>query len=109
MVNEPKEITTVTSNGSQSYVLAKVRLLFPKKIHPYTGFVPEPTRLQAEGHIHHTGWAALKEKHFEPKRRLLKTDLVNFNHGQVTRTTRASNTSPNFHTMSTEGFRVLTH
>ncbi|GFT67230.1 transposable element Tcb1 transposase [Trichonephila clavipes] len=24
---------------------------------PYSGFEPEPTRLQAEGHIHHTGWA----------------------------------------------------
>ncbi|PRD32313.1 UNVERIFIED_CONTAM: hypothetical protein NCL1_20848 [Trichonephila clavipes] len=25
---------------------------------PYSGFEPEPTRLQAEGHIHHTGWEA---------------------------------------------------
>ncbi|GFT28876.1 hypothetical protein TNCV_3585741 [Trichonephila clavipes] len=25
---------------------------------PYSGFEPEPTRLQAEDHIHHTGWAA---------------------------------------------------
>ncbi|PRD35191.1 UNVERIFIED_CONTAM: hypothetical protein NCL1_12296 [Trichonephila clavipes] len=25
---------------------------------PYSGFKPEPTRLQAEGHIYHTGWAA---------------------------------------------------
>ncbi|GFU04317.1 hypothetical protein TNCV_864171 [Trichonephila clavipes] len=24
---------------------------------PYSGFKPEPTRLQAEGHIHHTEWA----------------------------------------------------
>ncbi|GFW83071.1 poly polymerase [Trichonephila clavipes] len=23
----------------------------------YSGFEPEPTRLQAEGHSHHTGWA----------------------------------------------------
>ncbi|GFU87865.1 hypothetical protein TNCV_964211 [Trichonephila clavipes] len=23
----------------------------------YSGFQPEPTRLQAEGHSHHTGWA----------------------------------------------------
>ncbi|GFW42489.1 hypothetical protein TNCV_4256841 [Trichonephila clavipes] len=28
---------------------------------PYTGFEPEPTRLQAEDHIHQTGWAT---KHF---------------------------------------------
>ncbi|GFW14971.1 hypothetical protein TNCV_4659321 [Trichonephila clavipes] len=27
-------------------------------IMPYSGFKPEPTRLQTEGHIHHTGWAA---------------------------------------------------
>ncbi|GFX53914.1 hypothetical protein TNCV_1598601 [Trichonephila clavipes] len=27
---------------------------------PYSGFEPKPTRLQAEGHIHHTGWAAWK-------------------------------------------------
>ncbi|GFV35938.1 hypothetical protein TNCV_2866961 [Trichonephila clavipes] len=26
---------------------------------PYWGFEPKPTRLQAEGHIHHTGWVAL--------------------------------------------------
>ncbi|GFT25211.1 hypothetical protein TNCV_180901 [Trichonephila clavipes] len=25
---------------------------------PYSGFEPEPTRLQAECHIHHTGWVA---------------------------------------------------
>ncbi|GFU58155.1 hypothetical protein TNCV_696681 [Trichonephila clavipes] len=25
---------------------------------PYSGFEPEPTRLQAEGHIHHTGCVA---------------------------------------------------
>ncbi|GFX52501.1 poly polymerase [Trichonephila clavipes] len=25
----------------------------------YSGFKPEPTRLQAEGHSHHTGWATL--------------------------------------------------
>ncbi|GFY33471.1 hypothetical protein TNCV_2227401 [Trichonephila clavipes] len=25
---------------------------------PYSGFELEPTRLQAEGHIHHTGWVA---------------------------------------------------
>ncbi|GFY31825.1 hypothetical protein TNCV_4201341 [Trichonephila clavipes] len=25
---------------------------------PCSGFEPEPTRLQAEGHNHHTGWAA---------------------------------------------------
>ncbi|GFX85295.1 hypothetical protein TNCV_2675701 [Trichonephila clavipes] len=24
---------------------------------PYSGFKPEPTRLQVEDHIHHTGWA----------------------------------------------------
>ncbi|GFV64448.1 hypothetical protein TNCV_4716231 [Trichonephila clavipes] len=24
---------------------------------PYSGLEPEPTRLQAEGHCHHTGWA----------------------------------------------------
>ncbi|GFV10173.1 hypothetical protein TNCV_3661251 [Trichonephila clavipes] len=35
----------------------KVLLLFPAAM-PYSGFEPEPTRLQAEGHIHHTGWAA---------------------------------------------------
>ncbi|PRD34586.1 UNVERIFIED_CONTAM: hypothetical protein NCL1_14162 [Trichonephila clavipes] len=23
---------------------------------PYSGFEPEPTRLQDEGHIHHTDW-----------------------------------------------------
>ncbi|GFS79825.1 hypothetical protein TNCV_750151 [Trichonephila clavipes] len=23
---------------------------------PYSGFEPEPTRLEAESHIHHTGW-----------------------------------------------------
>ncbi|GFV69730.1 hypothetical protein TNCV_1348831 [Trichonephila clavipes] len=27
---------------------------------PYSGFEPEPTRLKAEGHIQHTGWAARK-------------------------------------------------
>ncbi|GFW36417.1 hypothetical protein TNCV_3713351 [Trichonephila clavipes] len=27
----------------------------------YSGFEPEPTQLQAEGHSHHTGWAALYE------------------------------------------------
>ncbi|GFT77221.1 hypothetical protein TNCV_4239371 [Trichonephila clavipes] len=26
----------------------------------YSGFEPEPTRLQAEGHSHHTGWVTLK-------------------------------------------------
>ncbi|GFU62210.1 poly polymerase [Trichonephila clavipes] len=26
----------------------------------YSGFEPEPTRLQAEGHSHHTGWATKK-------------------------------------------------
>ncbi|GFX10332.1 poly polymerase [Trichonephila clavipes] len=26
----------------------------------YSGFEPEPTRLQAEGHSHHTGWATPK-------------------------------------------------
>ncbi|GFT32373.1 hypothetical protein TNCV_4484051 [Trichonephila clavipes] len=25
---------------------------------PYSGFKPEPTRFQAEGHIHHTVWLA---------------------------------------------------
>ncbi|GFW07805.1 hypothetical protein TNCV_3919381 [Trichonephila clavipes] len=25
----------------------------------YSGFEPEPTRLQAEGHSHHTGWATI--------------------------------------------------
>ncbi|GFV54685.1 hypothetical protein TNCV_3844041 [Trichonephila clavipes] len=25
----------------------------------YSGFEPEPTRLQAESHSHHTGWATL--------------------------------------------------
>ncbi|GFV64724.1 hypothetical protein TNCV_1636771 [Trichonephila clavipes] len=25
---------------------------------PYSGLEPEPPRLQAEGHIHHTGWTA---------------------------------------------------
>ncbi|GFV54476.1 hypothetical protein TNCV_2865601 [Trichonephila clavipes] len=25
---------------------------------PYSGFEPEPTRLQAEDHIHHTSWVA---------------------------------------------------
>ncbi|GFV74982.1 hypothetical protein TNCV_1870021 [Trichonephila clavipes] len=25
---------------------------------PYSGFEPEPTRLQSEGHIPHTGWTA---------------------------------------------------
>ncbi|GFT24382.1 uncharacterized protein TNCV_3252301 [Trichonephila clavipes] len=39
---------------------AKVRLLFLEEdtTMPYSGFEPESTRLQAEGHIHHTGWAA---------------------------------------------------
>ncbi|GFS87543.1 hypothetical protein TNCV_2941511 [Trichonephila clavipes] len=27
----------------------------------YSGFEPEPTRLQAEGHSHHTGWATTNE------------------------------------------------
>ncbi|GFX05947.1 hypothetical protein TNCV_759831 [Trichonephila clavipes] len=26
----------------------------------YSGFEPEPTRLQADGHSHHTGWATTK-------------------------------------------------
>ncbi|PRD27273.1 UNVERIFIED_CONTAM: hypothetical protein NCL1_35822 [Trichonephila clavipes] len=35
---------------------AKVRLFSPKEdtTMPYSGFEPEPTRLQAESHIHHT-------------------------------------------------------
>ncbi|GFV15543.1 hypothetical protein TNCV_4835691 [Trichonephila clavipes] len=34
---------------------------FPEedKTMPYSGFEPEPTRLQAKGHIHHTNWAAM--------------------------------------------------
>ncbi|GFX68267.1 uncharacterized protein TNCV_2816421 [Trichonephila clavipes] len=37
---------------------AKVRLFFPEEdtTMPYSGFEPEPTWLQAEGHIHHIGW-----------------------------------------------------
>ncbi|GFT79454.1 hypothetical protein TNCV_604551 [Trichonephila clavipes] len=33
---------------------------------PYSGFEPDPTRLQADGHIHHTVWAAnyIDEAHF---------------------------------------------
>ncbi|GFW21897.1 hypothetical protein TNCV_1236221 [Trichonephila clavipes] len=27
---------------------------------PYSGFEPEPTQLQAKGHIHHTGWVTSK-------------------------------------------------
>ncbi|GFY04834.1 hypothetical protein TNCV_3952411 [Trichonephila clavipes] len=27
---------------------------------PYSGFVPEPTELLAESHIHHSGWAETK-------------------------------------------------
>ncbi|GFU12327.1 hypothetical protein TNCV_1952951 [Trichonephila clavipes] len=27
----------------------------------YSGFEPESTRLQAEGHIHHTGWVTRNE------------------------------------------------
>ncbi|GFU03187.1 hypothetical protein TNCV_2720851 [Trichonephila clavipes] len=27
---------------------------------PYSGFEPEPTRLQAECHSHHTGWATFE-------------------------------------------------
>ncbi|GFV71433.1 poly polymerase [Trichonephila clavipes] len=30
----------------------------------YSGFEPEPTRLQAEGHSHHTGWATDGESTF---------------------------------------------
>ncbi|GFV96317.1 uncharacterized protein TNCV_2868961 [Trichonephila clavipes] len=29
----------------------------------YSGFEPEPTRLQAEGHSHHTGWATVLSLH----------------------------------------------
>ncbi|GFV89984.1 hypothetical protein TNCV_4643261 [Trichonephila clavipes] len=28
---------------------------------PYSGLEPEPTRLHAECHIYHTGWAAITE------------------------------------------------
>ncbi|GFX44546.1 uncharacterized protein TNCV_4713721 [Trichonephila clavipes] len=48
----------------------------------YSGFEPEPTRLQAEGHSHHTGWATVTAT-----RGLLATDHVILNHGQVTWTT----------------------
>ncbi|GFX79176.1 hypothetical protein TNCV_4747601 [Trichonephila clavipes] len=58
----------------ESITQAKVRLLFPKQIH-YSGFVPEPTRLQAEGHTGHpTGWVAayeMIEKSFEEVSRVL--------------------------------------
>ncbi|GFU01126.1 uncharacterized protein TNCV_2834931 [Trichonephila clavipes] len=42
----------------------------------YSGFEPKPTRLQAEGHSHHSA-----------TRGLLATDHVILNHDQVTRTT----------------------
>ncbi|GFX02603.1 uncharacterized protein TNCV_728571 [Trichonephila clavipes] len=48
----------------------------------YSGF--EPTRLQAKGHIHHTGWATKEDM---TTRGLLATDHVILNHGQVTWTT----------------------
>ncbi|GFU55484.1 uncharacterized protein TNCV_2813001 [Trichonephila clavipes] len=49
----------------------------------YSGFEPEPTRLQAEGYSHHTGWATV----CITTRGLLATDHVILNHGQVTWTT----------------------
>ncbi|GFX44261.1 uncharacterized protein TNCV_4376491 [Trichonephila clavipes] len=47
---------------------------------PYSGF--EPTRLQAEGHIHHTGWAPV-----DYTRAFGDGPHVISNHGQVTWTT----------------------
>ncbi|GFW45888.1 uncharacterized protein TNCV_4496071 [Trichonephila clavipes] len=47
---------TLLSNRDGNPFQAKVRILFPKiPTMPYSGFEPKPIRLQAEGHIHHTG------------------------------------------------------
>ncbi|GFU72785.1 hypothetical protein TNCV_1515471 [Trichonephila clavipes] len=45
---------------------------FPEEdsVMPYSGFKSEPTRLQAEGHIHYTGWAALWDFLSRPLRRV---------------------------------------
>ncbi|GFY24828.1 uncharacterized protein TNCV_2690191 [Trichonephila clavipes] len=52
----------------------------------YSGFEPEPTRLEAEGHSHHTCWASTWLS-YATTRGLLATDHVILNHGQVTWTT----------------------
>ncbi|GFV59268.1 hypothetical protein TNCV_2340091 [Trichonephila clavipes] len=41
----------------------------------YSGFEPKPTRLQAEGHSHHTGWATLK-KHLETAEAVARYRLI---------------------------------
>ncbi|GFT06799.1 hypothetical protein TNCV_643401 [Trichonephila clavipes] len=41
----------------------------------YSGFEPEPTRLQAEGHNHHSGWATCTNKN-DNLRNPLKTPLA---------------------------------
>ncbi|GFT29024.1 hypothetical protein TNCV_3586751 [Trichonephila clavipes] len=77
----------------------------------YSGFEPEPTRLQAEGHSHHTGRATvqvvselIQTSHCSATRGLLATDHVTLNQGQMTWTTPdMTPLSPNYHTTATGG------
>ncbi|GFX89037.1 hypothetical protein TNCV_2853371 [Trichonephila clavipes] len=62
---------------------------------PYPGFEPEPTRLQAEGYIHHTGWTAvygLTERNTRAAERL-HHKRHNESGSRVTRTSRNQSTS----------------
>ncbi|GFY21237.1 hypothetical protein TNCV_3992811 [Trichonephila clavipes] len=45
--------------GRRNEVMLRKTDFFPEEdtTKSYSGFEPEPTRLQAEGHSHHTGWA----------------------------------------------------
>ncbi|GFY00472.1 hypothetical protein TNCV_1665111 [Trichonephila clavipes] len=40
----------------------------------YSGFEPEPTRLQAEGHSHRTGWATVAR--ITPTKRVLRLHIL---------------------------------
>ncbi|GFT22439.1 hypothetical protein TNCV_3274091 [Trichonephila clavipes] len=50
--------SSLTHNYSRSQSESETSFPEENATMPYTGFEPEPTRLQAEGHIYHTGWAA---------------------------------------------------
>ncbi|GFX37582.1 uncharacterized protein TNCV_3201061 [Trichonephila clavipes] len=43
---------------------------------PYSGFEPEPTRLQVEGHIHHTGWTATGVRYTSGKKEIMFFDYL---------------------------------